>query len=194
MTGSGRIPWRLCVGGAALAHVAGAPCAVPHPMQSAGAVAGGSRVWQAAPCSCQWIGVFVRGCQLGEQLLERAGHGQLTDRDRANRQSVVASSALRQVPRTRLRAHCRASRADQRAETADRDLERRCCLSTVSACERSEVEIIIDGSCLGNPGPGGWACILRYICRRRGCEMCRCGSHRRWPPGGAEATHQRKQC
>ena len=35
-------------------------------------------------------------------------------------------------------------------------------MSTVSACERSQVEIIIDGSCLGNPGPGGWACILRY--------------------------------
>jgi ribonuclease HI len=26
----------------------------------------------------------------------------------------------------------------------------------------SEVEIIADGSCLGNPGPGGWACILRF--------------------------------
>ena len=26
----------------------------------------------------------------------------------------------------------------------------------------SEVEIAVDGSCLGNPGPGGWACILRY--------------------------------
>jgi len=25
-----------------------------------------------------------------------------------------------------------------------------------------EVEIAVDGSCLGNPGPGGWACILRY--------------------------------
>ena len=35
-------------------------------------------------------------------------------------------------------------------------------MSTVSGCERNEVEIIIDGSCLGNPGPGGWACILRY--------------------------------
>jgi hypothetical protein len=26
----------------------------------------------------------------------------------------------------------------------------------------SEVEIIVDGSRLGNPGPGGWACILRF--------------------------------
>ena len=24
------------------------------------------------------------------------------------------------------------------------------------------VQIIADGSCIGNPGPGGWACILRY--------------------------------
>ena len=25
-----------------------------------------------------------------------------------------------------------------------------------------KVQMITDGSCLGNPGPGGWACILRY--------------------------------
>ncbi len=25
-----------------------------------------------------------------------------------------------------------------------------------------KVQLITDGSCLGNPGPGGWACILRY--------------------------------
>lgn len=25
-----------------------------------------------------------------------------------------------------------------------------------------QVEIITDGSCIGNPGPGGWACILHY--------------------------------
>jgi ribonuclease HI len=24
------------------------------------------------------------------------------------------------------------------------------------------VQLITDGSCIGNPGPGGWACILRY--------------------------------
>jgi ribonuclease HI len=27
---------------------------------------------------------------------------------------------------------------------------------------RKKVQAITDGSCLGNPGPGGWACILRY--------------------------------
>lgn len=25
-----------------------------------------------------------------------------------------------------------------------------------------KVQIITDGACLGNPGPGGWACILRF--------------------------------
>ena len=25
-----------------------------------------------------------------------------------------------------------------------------------------KVQIITDGACLGNPGPGGWAAILRY--------------------------------
>jgi len=25
-----------------------------------------------------------------------------------------------------------------------------------------KVSLITDGSCIGNPGPGGWACILRY--------------------------------
>jgi ribonuclease HI len=25
-----------------------------------------------------------------------------------------------------------------------------------------KVSLITDGSCLGNPGPGGWACLLRY--------------------------------
>ena len=24
------------------------------------------------------------------------------------------------------------------------------------------VALITDGSCLGNPGPGGWACVLRF--------------------------------
>lgn len=25
-----------------------------------------------------------------------------------------------------------------------------------------KIRLITDGSCLGNPGPGGWACILKY--------------------------------
>jgi ribonuclease HI len=27
---------------------------------------------------------------------------------------------------------------------------------------QKEVTLITDGACIGNPGPGGWACILRY--------------------------------
>ena len=30
-----------------------------------------------------------------------------------------------------------------------------------------KVRLITDGSCLGNPGPGGWACILRYNSHKR---------------------------
>src|SRR6266852_5915440 len=40
----------------------------------------------------------------------------------------------------------------------------------------SEVEIAVDGFCLGNPGPGGWACILRY------------GEHERVLQGGVTQT------
>lgn len=25
-----------------------------------------------------------------------------------------------------------------------------------------KIELITDGACIGNPGPGGWACVLRY--------------------------------
>ena len=30
-----------------------------------------------------------------------------------------------------------------------------------------KVLLITDGACIGNPGPGGWACILRYKDRSR---------------------------
>ena len=30
-----------------------------------------------------------------------------------------------------------------------------------------KVELITDGACIGNPGPGGWACILRYNHHKR---------------------------
>jgi ribonuclease HI len=29
------------------------------------------------------------------------------------------------------------------------------------------VKLVTDGSCIGNPGPGGWACILRYGDKKR---------------------------
>ena len=33
--------------------------------------------------------------------------------------------------------------------------------------ELSEVEVFTDGACRGNPGPGGWAAILRYRGREK---------------------------
>jgi len=38
-----------------------------------------------------------------------------------------------------------------------------------------KVQLITDGSCLGNPGPGGWASILRYGKQKR--EMYGCAPH-----------------
>src|SRR5512135_1953061 len=44
--------------------------------------------------------------------------------------------------------------------------------SSASCCRLNRaglkhVQLITDGACLGNPGPGGWACILRYNHHRR---------------------------
>lgn len=33
--------------------------------------------------------------------------------------------------------------------------------------EMKQISIHTDGSCLGNPGPGGWAALLRYNGRER---------------------------
>src|SRR2546427_74927 len=46
-----------------------------------------------------------------------------------------------------------------------------CESATTSIIEKysrmKSVQLITDGACQGNPGPGGWACILRYGNRRR---------------------------
>ena len=38
-----------------------------------------------------------------------------------------------------------------------------------------KVQLITDGACSGNPGPGGWACILRFNAHRR--ELYGCTPH-----------------
>jgi ribonuclease HI len=38
-----------------------------------------------------------------------------------------------------------------------------------------KVQVITDGACLGNPGPGGWAAVLRYNQQKK--EMYGCESH-----------------
>jgi ribonuclease HI len=40
---------------------------------------------------------------------------------------------------------------------------------------RKQVQVITDGACLGNPGPGGWAAILRYGEHKK--EMFGCAAH-----------------
>ncbi len=49
---------------------------------------------------------------------------------------------------------------------------------------RSEVELFTDGACSGNPGPGGWAYVLRHT--RTGTEVEGSG-------GEAESTNQRME-
>jgi ribonuclease HI len=34
---------------------------------------------------------------------------------------------------------------------------------------RKKIQLITDGACIGNPGPGGWACILRYKEKKKEC-------------------------
>jgi len=36
-----------------------------------------------------------------------------------------------------------------------------------SRADRKQVEAHTDGACLGNPGPGGWAALLRYRGKER---------------------------
>lgn len=38
-----------------------------------------------------------------------------------------------------------------------------------------KVQLITDGACLGNPGPGGWAAILRYGDKKK--ELWGCAPH-----------------
>ena len=38
-----------------------------------------------------------------------------------------------------------------------------------------KVQLITDGACLGNPGRGGWACILRFGAHKK--EMYGCEAH-----------------
>ncbi|HJW45197.1 MAG TPA: ribonuclease HI [Lysobacter sp.] len=46
----------------------------------------------------------------------------------------------------------------------------------MNSTKRKAVEVHTDGACLGNPGPGGWAALLRY------------GQHERELVGGETAT------
>ncbi len=55
-----------------------------------------------------------------------------------------------------------AKRATKRAAKAEVEPQAATAPGAAKASPRKRVQAITDGSCLGNPGPGGWACILRY--------------------------------
>jgi ribonuclease HI len=52
----------------------------------------------------------------------------------------------------------------------------------MTARANETIQIFTDGACLGNPGPGGWAALLRY----RGSERMLCG-------GEAQTTNNRME-
>jgi len=45
--------------------------------------------------------------------------------------------------------------------------------SSTAAHDAAEVQLFADGACSGNPGPGGWAFLLRHSAS--GKELCRAG-------------------
>ena len=65
--------------------------------------------------------------------------------------------------------------------------------------DTAEVRLFADGACSGNPGPGGWAFILRHVATGKEKEAFgaerqttnnRMETDRRHPrPGGAQTTH-----
>lgn len=50
---------------------------------------------------------------------------------------------------------------------------RRIQLESPNVTQKRQVRLSTDGACIGNPGPGGWACVLRFgnhIGEMFGCE------------------------
>ena len=63
-------------------------------------------------------------------------------------------------------------------------------LRSVSRTATPEVEIFTDGACSGNPGPGGWAAILRMGGAREGTVRRRSRHHQQ--PHGADGGDRRR--
>ena len=54
-----------------------------------------------------------------------------------------------------------------------------------------KVQLITDGACIGNPGPGGWACILRYGDQQERDFRIRAANHEQ--PDGADGGGRRAE-
>ena len=52
-------------------------------------------------------------------------------------------------------------------------------------CRMKKVQLITDGACMGNPGPGGWAAILRYNQHMKEILRLRAADHQQ--PHGTDA-------
>ena len=73
--------------------------------------------------------------------------------------------AIRHVFHARRAQRVEATRRDLQGDGSQRDPGSGGCVLRAragrSGCLK-KVQLITDGACIGNPGPGGWACILRY--------------------------------
>ena len=56
----------------------------------------------------------------------------------------------------------------------------------------AEVEIFTDGACSGNPGPGGWGAVLRYV-GRQPTDLIRGAVERELSGGDAATTNNRME-
>jgi ribonuclease HI len=59
-------------------------------------------------------------------------------------------------------------------------------MAKTSATDTTEVQLFADGACSGNPGPGGWAFVLRHP--RSGKELERSGGERETTNNRMEMT------
>ena len=55
---------------------------------------------------------------------------------------------------------------------------------TVAKRTQHDVILFTDGACIGNPGPGGWACILRHV---------KTGAEKRLAGGDPQTTNNRME-
>src|SRR5690606_3093714 len=80
--------------------------------------------------------------------------------------SALAGSVARRVPAGRAQGGHRAAAPVPAPGAAPRAphaaVRRKLQPARVRMSEMPEVEVFTDGACLGNPGPGGWAALLRF--------------------------------
>ena len=97
---------------------------------------------------------------------------QYSDRDTAGKMKQFATYFTHGV---RNGSQLRAAIYHEHEPAAILDLVDRFFRDGAGARAVKKVQVITDGACLGNPGPGGWAAILRYNEHKK--EMWGCETH-----------------